>query len=153
MPGLKEVACNGLLTLGETQDKPIVRGVLRQPASGPGVFVALLQATSLGGRKIDGKARLVLRITGTGRKLIRQPLAVDRNPVLIGLLLHRVGAVRARDREGDALGLGRIHHGARGPRGLCPQLLPLEIHEVVRLPIYLGEGAHLIHQATQRLGR
>ena len=53
----------------------------------------------------------------------------------------------------SALGLGCIHHGARGPRGLCTQLLTLEIHEVVRLPIYLGEGAHLIHQATQRLGR
>ena len=151
MPRLKTITGHRLTTIRETQNISVTRSILRQPLTGQRIAVTLLQAATLRRSKINRQTRLMLRIAGTRRQLVRHLLTVHRNPILIGLLLHRIRTIRARNKQSHAIGSGRINHRIRRLRRLSTQLMTVELHQVTRLPILLRKGAHLIHEATQRV--
>ena len=151
MPRLKTITGHRLTTIRETQNISVTRSILRQPLTSQRIAVTLLQTATLRRSKINRQARLMLRIAGTSRQLVRHLLTVHRNPILIGLLLHRIRTIRARNKQSHAISSGRINHRIRRLRRLSTQLMTVELHQVTRLPILLRKGAHLIHEATQRV--
>ena len=151
MPRLKTITGHRLTTIRETQNISVTRSILRQPLTSQRIAVTLLQSATLRRSKINRQTRLMLRIAGTSRQLIRHLLTVHRNPILIGLLLHRIRTIRARNKQSHAIGRRRINHRVRRLSRLRAQLMTVELHQVTRLPILLRKGTHLIHEAPQRV--
>ena len=124
MPGFKDIARHMLLVLWETQDKPEVGGVFRQPLTRTSILIAFLQQASFGGTEIDSQSGLMFRISGSCRKCICGLLPINLNPMLVGLFLRREGTISTADREGypipAAAAQSMMDAAAASARNCCP---------------------------------